>query len=36
MEPQFLWPLRLLPLSSLLRLLSCLPHRAWLLGLLPN
>jgi hypothetical protein len=33
-EPEFLWPLRL-P-SSLLRLLSCLPHRGWLLGLLSH
>src|SRR6516165_11018637 len=40
-EPEFLWPLRipaspLCLLSSLLRLLSCLPRRGWLLGLLPH
>src|SRR5262249_6494183 len=40
-EPESLWTLRLPAsplclLSSLLRLLSCLPHRGWLLGLLPH
>src|SRR5262249_43357118 len=33
-EPEFLWPLRLS--SSLQRLLSCLPHRGGLLGLLSH
>src|SRR5262249_56067777 len=47
-EPKSLWPLRLSSsllrllsqllrlLSQLLRLLSQLPHRGWLLGLLPH
>src|SRR5215831_9046623 len=40
-EPESLWPLRLPAsplclLSSLLRLLSCLSHRGWLLGLLSH
>jgi hypothetical protein len=33
-EPESLWPVRLLP--SLLRLLSALPGCGWLLGLLPH